>query len=190
MTPGAYSDKIKRVQSARATHNAIVLAPRVVEMPLEIARFDDPFLPYGKAVIAATRDLVCAYVFDLAAYLAIGAAGAVALERTIAYVRGDGQTITVLHAPFASGDFAAAAGDGAFAVDAVTVTPGTDSAPFVSAGVAAYNLTNGALPSVLRIDDGDESLDIRLIEAEIVRAARGDDYLDVIRAAIERRREA
>src|SRR4051812_25649910 len=96
------------------------MSPRLTKMPLPMQRYDDPFLPFGKAIIAATQDLVCAYVFDLAAYLAIGAAGAVALERTIAFVGEN--NLTVLHAWFADSGYISAAE--AFGVDAVTLADG------------------------------------------------------------------
>src|SRR5215470_3431767 len=97
------------VQAARERSNsrlAIGLAPTLEKLPLSIHRYDDPFLPYGKSIIDATHDLVCGYVFHLAAYLALGAAGAVALERTIAYV--PAPLVKILHGPFASPDYARA----------------------------------------------------------------------------------
>jgi hypothetical protein len=105
---------------------AIGLAPSLKNLPYSIQSYDDPFLPLGKAIIDATHDLVCAYVFDLAAYLALGAAGAVALERTIAYV--PGSVVKILHGPFATGDYAQAAFEDAFNVDAVTLIPTLDRA--------------------------------------------------------------
>src|SRR5258708_21188810 len=98
---------------------AISLAPKLNQLPLEIQRYDDPFLPFGKAVIDATADLACAYVFHLGAYLALGGAGAVALERTIAYVPAG--AIKILHGPFATAEYVSAAfGDG-FGPDSVTL---------------------------------------------------------------------
>jgi hypothetical protein len=105
---------------------AIGLAPSLKNLPYSIQSYDDPFLPLGKAIIDATHELVCAYVFDLAAYLALGAAGAVALERTIAYV--PGRIVKILHGPFATGDYAQAAFEEAFNVDAVTLIPTLDRA--------------------------------------------------------------
>jgi hypothetical protein len=88
-------------------------------MPLPMQRYDDPFFPFSKAIIAATRDLVCAFVFDMGAYLALGGAGAVALERSLAFAAAD--AVTILHGPFESDNFIDAAGDLGFNVDAVTV---------------------------------------------------------------------
>ena len=61
-------------------------------------RYDEPFLPFGKALIDTTKDLVAGYVFDLEAYLVPGAAGMIALERTIGYVPSD--LVTILHGGF------------------------------------------------------------------------------------------
>lgn len=96
------------------------LNPHVLRLPLAIQRYDDPFLPYGKAVIAATRDIVGGYVFDLASYLALGGAGAVALERTVDYVGGD--VPTILHGAFSSADYAVLCDALSFGVDYITVT--------------------------------------------------------------------
>ena len=114
-----FSEKLQSAQARNRTAVALVIAPRMVEMPMPIQKFDDPFFPFSKAIIAATRDVVCAYMFDLACYLAHGAAGAVALERSIAYVGGD--VPTILHAPFASPAYVEAAGVNAFNVDGVTI---------------------------------------------------------------------
>jgi hypothetical protein len=65
MTVPSFYDKLRAAQSQRESDLALLLAPKLAKMPLPIARYDDPFLPFGKAIIDATRDLVCAYVFDL-----------------------------------------------------------------------------------------------------------------------------
>jgi hypothetical protein len=88
--------------------------------------YDEPLLPFGKKLIGETSDTVCAYVFHLAAYLAFGAAGASALERTIAFV--PPSAVTILHGPFASADYAGAVAKTAFAVDAVTLAANADAA--------------------------------------------------------------
>ncbi len=53
----------------------------VAHTPLPLQVYDEPMLPFARAIIEATQDLVCAYQFNLAYYLAEGAAGMVALER-------------------------------------------------------------------------------------------------------------
>jgi orotidine-5'-phosphate decarboxylase len=124
-----FADLVAAAQ-ARSTL-AIGLAPSIKTLPLVMQRFDEPFLPFGKAVIDATADLTCAYVFHLAAYLALGAAGAVALERTIAYVPAN--VVKILHGPFASTDYVQAASEEAFGVQAVTLIATADPAT-----IAAY----------------------------------------------------
>src|SRR5258708_17635461 len=94
------------------------IAPALNKLLYEIQRYDDPFLPFGKAIIDSTADLVCGYVFHLGPYLALGAAGAKALERTIAYV--PDYLVKIFHGPFVSKELISAAFEG-FGVDAVTL---------------------------------------------------------------------
>lgn len=132
MTAHSLYAKLSAAQAAQQSDLALLIAPRVVKMPAPIARYDDPFLPFGRAIIDATRDLVCAYVFDLSAYLALGAAGAVALERTIPYANADGRAITILHAPFSGTGYVEAASDRAFNVDAVTLVNAADAPAYLA----------------------------------------------------------
>ncbi|MHB8625451.1 MAG: hypothetical protein ACYDEO_04540 [Aggregatilineales bacterium] len=78
-----FVDRMRAAQMARGSTLAIALAPSLDKIPYLLQQYDDPFLPYGRAVIDATADITCAYIFDLAVYLAVGASGAIALERTI-----------------------------------------------------------------------------------------------------------
>ncbi len=94
------------------------LAPVASELPLAYLRFDEPALPYGRDLISATAGSVCGWAFDLAAYLAYGAAGVIALERTLALATGQG--ITILHGAFAIPDYARLL-DGPLRFDAYTV---------------------------------------------------------------------
>lgn len=96
----------------------LTINPTVERMPLPIRRYDDPFLPFGKAVINATRDLVCGYLFNFADYMALGAAGAVALERTIAYAGFD--RLSIIHGPFANKEYVRLLDVAAFNADAIT----------------------------------------------------------------------
>lgn len=111
--------KLARLQAEKQSQHGLLIRPFITRMPLPIQRYDDPFFPFSKTVIAATRDLVCAFVFDMGAYLALGGAGAVALERSIAFAAAD--AVTILHGPFEGANFVDAAGDLGFNVDAVTV---------------------------------------------------------------------
>ena len=114
-----FRELVKAAQERNRSTLAIGLAPALNKLPYEIQRYDDPFLPYSKAVIDATADLGCAYVFHLGASLALGAAGAVALERTIAYVPTG--LIKILHGPFANTEYVRAAFEEGFGADAVTI---------------------------------------------------------------------
>ena len=114
-----FVEKLTKAQTTRSSF-ALYISPQVDRMPPAFQRHDDPFLPYMRSIYAATGDLVCAYIFDFAAYLALGAAGAIALERSIASAV---QThITILDAKFATGDFARTWDESAFGCDAVTIT--------------------------------------------------------------------
>ncbi len=114
-----FRDMLRTAQTRNRSTLAVGLAPRLAELPLPLTRYDEPYLPFGKAVIDATADLVCAYAFHLAAYLALGAAGAIALERTLAYVPKG--IVKILHGPFVGLDYAIAAFEGALNADAVTL---------------------------------------------------------------------
>lgn len=109
---------------------AIGIAPALDKLPAAVAKIDDPFLPLGKLIINTTADLTCAYVFHLSAYLAIGAAGIIALERTLAYVPSG--ILKVLHAPFASAEYVRAAFEDALGADAVTLSSSEFAAPYLA----------------------------------------------------------
>lgn len=118
----SFLERWQQIQAAHESRLVIGLAPRHTQMPAPIAKYDDPFLPFGRAIINATADYACAYVFDLASYLALGAAGAIALERSIPLV--PREMLTILHGPFWTADYVHAAFDGAFSADAVTLARG------------------------------------------------------------------
>lgn len=96
------------------------LNPKFEMLPLPVIRFDDPFLPFGKQVIDATHDLVAGYLFDFASYLAMGGAGVIALERTIAYV--PEPKVRILHGAFTGKGFSPMADVTGFNLSAITVT--------------------------------------------------------------------
>jgi len=118
-------ERMTTIQARDGVNNpirlAIALAPSLAKMPYPLQRYDDPFLPYSKAVIDTTADLTAAYVFDLAAYLSVGASGAIALERAIAYV--PSTCMTILHGTFADPTYADLLAPTAFNTDAATVSP-------------------------------------------------------------------
>jgi hypothetical protein len=198
-----FAQKLSYIQGDKRSDVALLLAPRLAMLPHPMARFDDPFLPFGKALIDATQNSVCAYAFDFAAYLAIGAAGAVALERTLAYV--PDHVVKILHAPFASIHYAQAASDNAFNVDAVTVTdlqymqtylqiPHMGAFVVIGGQSKDYEIAG----NVYWIDEGlftfvvgsKAILKIRLASEDALYASRGDDFAEQTRAAVERLRDA
>ncbi len=197
-----FSERLAAIRQQKKTNLALMLAPRVPLMPVPIAKYDDPFLPFGKAIIDVTHDLVCAYLFDLASYLSIGAAGAVALERTIAYAKGE-SVLTILHGVFSTEDYVEAAGAGGFGVDAVTVCgsdegllkayngalhegvivaeQGDRTSPAVAARLSADNtrieVINHHLPGGV--------VSIRVARNEVLYASQREDFAEQVRAALE-----
>jgi orotidine-5'-phosphate decarboxylase len=81
-----YLEKLKNAQEKNNSWLCIGLDPSPEQLPLPALRWDEPVLPFNKAIIDTTADLVCAYKPNLGFYLQWGAAGVIALERTIAYI--------------------------------------------------------------------------------------------------------
>ena len=121
-----YLEKLKAAQDKNNSWLCVGLDPQPIKMPIQANwQWDEPVLPFNKAIIDATVDLVCAYKPNLGFYLQWGAAGVIALERTIAYIPNhipvilDCKTGDIGHtqAAWASGLFEQ------WQVDAVTVNP-------------------------------------------------------------------
>jgi len=153
---------IEMLQAAQITNDSWVcvgLDPILERMPGPMLKYDDPFLPFLKTIVDATADLVCAFKPNLGFYLALGAAGVIALERIIAYIPNeipvilDGKCNDIGHTAqaYARGIF------DALGADAVTVNPylGQDGvAPFVShADKAAFILARTSNPSARDFQD-------------------------------------
>lgn len=190
------AEKFTAIQKERNSDLILLLSPRLSRLPLPIQRYDDPFLPFGRAIIQATQDIVCGYMFDLAAYLALGAAGIIALERTLPYV--DSNSIRILHGPFSGQDYVAAAFEGNFDLDAVTLVsendlPAYTSEPWRGAFVVKYGNTitysDYAVywqdSSLLTLPDGSK---MRLAGEFVLYAGRSDDFADQVRATLEKMR--
>lgn len=112
-------DKLQAIYDGHKAHWMVYVSPSVDKLPLAIQRHDDPFLPYIRAIQAAIGDLICGYVFDFGAYLALGGAGAVALERSINHVR---EThFVIVDAALASARYANFWDDTAYRCDGVTI---------------------------------------------------------------------
>jgi orotidine-5'-phosphate decarboxylase len=86
-------DYLQKLYAAQTRNNSwlcVGLDPVPDSLPVEaVSRWDEPLLPFNKAIIDATADLVCAYKPNLGFYMQWGAAGVIALERTIAYIPDD-----------------------------------------------------------------------------------------------------
>ncbi|MCA9973938.1 MAG: orotidine-5'-phosphate decarboxylase [Anaerolineales bacterium] len=121
----SYLDKLQAIQIKNNSWLCIGLDPDPAKLRVDVFKWDEPVLRFNKAIIDATADLVCAYKPNLGFYLQWGAAGVIALERTIAYIPRhipiilDCKTGDIGHtqAAWARGLF------DAWGVDAVTVNP-------------------------------------------------------------------
>lgn len=196
-----FVNKLAQLQETRKTDIAFLMNPKIDRLPLPVARFDDPFLPFGKAVINATQHMTCAYVFDFASYLALGAAGAVALERTLRYV--GQETIKILHGPFVGGAYSAMADKTAFDLDALTIVSSADLHTYLQyPPYGAFLIkdreidyhdaaTQGGIlwvPSGVftLLGKGGLVMKMRLTNDKVLYGGRGDDYIAQIQKALER----
>ncbi len=120
-----YLDKLLAAQQTNNSWLCVGLDPQPDSLPIEAMRWDEPILPFNRRIIDATADLVCAYKPNLGFYLQWGAAGIIALERTIAAI--PDHIPVILDAKIGDiGHTQAAWGRGAFdawGVDAITVNP-------------------------------------------------------------------
>lgn len=133
----AFLDKLTHAQQKNRSFLCVGLDIVVANTPLPLQGHDEPMLPFARAIIEATQDLVCAYKPNLGFYLAEGAAGIVALERIVRAVPDD--IPIILDGKFGDiGNTAQAYARGAFEqfkADAVTLSPyiGSDSVkPFLA----------------------------------------------------------
>ena len=120
-----YLEKLLAAQRANNSWLCIGLDPQPEQLPIEALKWDEPVLPFTRRIIEATADLVCAYKPNLGFYMQWGAAGVIALERTIAAV--PAHIPVILDAKIGDiGHTQAAWGRGLFdewGVDAITVNP-------------------------------------------------------------------
>jgi orotidine-5'-phosphate decarboxylase len=132
-----FLEKLTRAQQKNRSYLCVGLDIVVANTPLPLQEHDEPMLPFARAIIEATHDLVCAYKPNLGFFLAEGAAGMVALERIVRAIPDD--IPIILDAKFGDiGNTAEAYARGAFEqyhADAVTLSPymGSDSVkPFLA----------------------------------------------------------
>jgi orotidine-5'-phosphate decarboxylase len=81
-----YLEKLKTIQDQNNSWLCVGLDPDPQKLRVDWLKWDEPVLPFNQAIIEATADLVCAYKPNLGFYLQWGAAGIIALERTIAFI--------------------------------------------------------------------------------------------------------
>ncbi len=194
----SFSDKL--VTAHQKSPVMLVIAPRLTQLPLPIQRYDDPFLPFGREVIRATSSMVCGYIFDLAAYFALGAAGIIALERTIALV--DHSLIKLLHGPFYGSDYVVGAFESGFGSDAVTLVNDVYLDQYLREAQHGAFVVQEGLP---RTDDihgvywqdfhlltyplaEDQVVSIQVTDEKILYQSKGEDFTDYICAALEKLR--
>lgn len=196
--PLDFVTKLSNLQQTRKTDLGLIMSPHLSRMPLPMQRYDDPFLPFGKAIIDATFDLICAYMFNLASYLMLGAAGIIALERTIAYVGSD--VITILHGPFFGSDYAGLLNENVFAVDAVTIVECKDALSYqlhpahkafvIRTGYPQFNYESFGIywcdiNQLTLSDPVGQTLRMRLAGDSVLFAGHGDNFALKTRTALE-----
>lgn len=166
-------DKLSKC--AAQSHYVVHLAPRIELLPLPVQRFDDPFLPFGRSIIEATQDIVCGYILDFPAYMALAAAGARALERTIALI--EREKLRILHGPFLGEGYSAMADHTAFGVDALTVSNAQDRQFYMNNPPYGAIVTGSVLADeVCCYFSGNIKHDVKVIGAHTVYRFRDEDF--------------
>jgi orotidine-5'-phosphate decarboxylase len=171
-----FEEKLAAAQRRNNSWLCVGLDIVTSKMPLPLQPVDDPVLPFARAIVDATRDLVCAFKPNLGFFLADGAAGIIALERLVSYIPSD--IPIILDGKF--GDIGSTAEQyargafEAFHVDAATLSPyvGVDAVgPFLAyADKAAFVLARTSNPGAgefqnLNVGQG------TLYEAVVLKAA-------------------
>ena len=120
-----FAHKLGTAQQANNSWLCVGLDPVMERLPESVLASDDPLLVFGRAIVEATADLVCAYKPNLAFWLAEGPAGLRALQTLIAAI--PNHVPVILDAKFNDiGHTAAAYARAAFdtlGVDASTISP-------------------------------------------------------------------
>lgn len=185
-----FLEKLTAIQAETESDLILVIRPEVMLMPLAVRIYDDPFFPFGKAIIQATRDLVVGYQFDFAAYLRLGAAGAIALERTLSLIAGE--RLAIIDGNFWDERFAIVSDETAFVSDALTISHSqlietycqrddrsafvyTDDLTGIPAGAGIIH------DGVIQINQGATITPLRLIGDAVIYADSGHDFAQTIR---------
>ena len=128
----AFIDKLRAAQAAHDSLVCVGLDPEIERFPKHIAAEPSPIFQFNRAIIDATRDLVCAFKPQFAHYAAYEAEDQ--LERTIEYIHRTAPGVAVI-LDAKRGDIGSTAERYAieaferYGADAVTVNPylGTDA---------------------------------------------------------------
>ncbi|MEM6527772.1 MAG: hypothetical protein AAF653_05730 [Chloroflexota bacterium] len=187
-----FVQKLKRIQDSNGSDVLLLMRPLMSDMPAPMHYYDDPFFPFSKAIISATRDVVCGYVFDFPAYLVHGAAGAVALERSMAFAGSD--VLKILHGTFVGADYVPMVYEDALGADAATIAHSHEYTVFAGdtereAFVVRWgDEKSGDYPAYLPeqnrfvLADGQQ---LRVADKKILYAGYQDDFAQQCRAALE-----
>jgi len=136
--PVKFIERLARAWSRGQTLLCVGLAPDPARLPPHLAAADHPIFEFGRAIVDATADLVCAFKPQIAYYAAAGAEEQ--LEMTIAHIRRSHPEIPVI-LDAKRGDIGSTAEMYAkeafvrYQADALTVNPylGSDSlAPYLA----------------------------------------------------------
>ena len=187
-----FINKLERIRLEKNSDLALLIRPRLNNMPLPLKRHDDPFLPFAKEIINATQSMVVAYVLDLAAFLSLGAAGAIALERTVNFAASD--NILILHGPFSSAQYAGITDEQAFPCDAVTLADSQHIDAYLQrSDRSAFVINNRSVQHLDAPDHGGylwveaaalstigltgEVITLHLFGDDVVYASSGEDFM-------------
>jgi hypothetical protein len=192
--PNTFVSKLRKVLNTQHSSIVLMLSPKLDQMPLPLQRYDEPLLPFGKAIIDATHDAVCGYAFDLEAYLVPGAAGIIALERTINYVPEN--VLTILHGTFFTPAALSIMSKTGLNVDAITVgqsklisqQPAEIQSRMLLANVddqaTGFNCFSLETGAIMVNGGADNTIQLRLVEYQALRTNQGGDFAESARAAL------
>ena len=81
-----FTQKLRQAQLENKSWLCVGLDPVMERLPQAVLESEDPLFAFGRAIVEATADLVCAYKPNLAFWLAEGAAGLSALQKIVAAI--------------------------------------------------------------------------------------------------------
>ena len=154
-----FTEKLRKAQDHNQSWLCIGLDPVMERLPKAVLASEDPLLTFGRAIVEATADLVCAYKPNLGFWLAEGHAGLRALQHLVASI--PDHLPVILDGKFNDvGHTAAAYARAAFetlGADAATVNPylGLDALrPFLAdAAHGVFLLARTSNPSAPELQD-------------------------------------